>query len=117
MGSFRLAAGTTDGFSVCGHLARSAAFLIFEIEDGRIAARSTQTRVTDQCGNHRTFVEMLGGCRAVICGGIGRAAYDALVCNGIQPIVAAHPISAENAVMQYLSGTLATTDERVCLCG
>jgi predicted Fe-Mo cluster-binding NifX family protein len=117
MESFRLAAGTADGISVCGHLARSAAFLIFEIEDGRIAARGTRTRITDQCGNHRTFIEMLAGCRAVICGGIGQSAYDSLARNGIEPVVAAQPISAEDAVAQYLAGTLATTDERVCLCG
>ena len=87
MSSFRLAAGTTDGSSVCGHLARSAAFLVFEIEEGQIVARSTRTRSTDQCGIHRSFVEILEGCRAVICGGIGQGAYDALVGNGIEPIV------------------------------
>ena len=62
-------------------------------------------------------MEMLEGCRAVICGGIGQGAYDSLVRNGIEPVVTPETITIEDAVAQYLAGTLKTTDERVCLCG
>jgi hypothetical protein len=44
----RIAIATSDGVSVCDHLARS--------------------------GNHAAFVSMLNGCDAVICGGIGEGA-------------------------------------------
>ncbi|MCL4402403.1 MAG: hypothetical protein M1436_07055, partial [Acidobacteria bacterium] len=51
------------------------------------------------------------------CGGIGAGAYNALAAHGITPVVAAGRHPAEEAVALYLAGKLATTDERVCLCG
>jgi predicted Fe-Mo cluster-binding NifX family protein len=108
---------TTDGVSVCDHLARSAAFVVFEMEKGRVVSRSVRSRAADTCGNHRSFVEMLAGCRAVICGGIGQGAVNALAAHGIESLVLAGKMSIEDAAAGYLAGTLATTDERVCLCG
>ena len=117
MHSTRIAVGTTDGVSVCPHLARSASLLVFEIAEGRIISRTDRPRETDQCGNHRTFVELLEGCGAVICGGIGDGAVNSLARHGIQPLVLAAPATVEAAVEGYLKGTLVTTDARVCLCG
>ena len=37
MNSVRLAIATSDGTSVAAHLARSASFLVIEVEDGRFA--------------------------------------------------------------------------------
>ena len=113
----RIAVGTTDGVSVCDHLARSASFLIFDIAGGRAGARSVRKRGTDQCGNHKTFIELLDGCAAVICGGVGQGAVDALAKTGVEVLVLAAPMAVEDAVQGYLAGTLATTTERVCLCG
>lgn len=108
---------TTDGVSVCDHLARSAAVVIFQIENGVIAARSTRSRGTDACGNHGSFIDLLAGCGAVICGGIGHGAVTALAANGIESIVLAGPMSIDDAVAGYIGRTLVTTNERVCLCG
>ena len=112
----KIAIGTVDGVSVCDHLARSSAFLILEIENGRIAATSVRERSRDACGNHASFVDLLAGCRAVICGGIGQGAADALSSHGIEPVVAAARYTAEEAAALYLAGKLATTSVRVCLC-
>ncbi len=112
-----IAIATADGASVADHLARSSAFIVVEIEDGRISSRAVRTRETAECGNHKTFVEMLAGCQAVICGGIGEGAYNSLVKVGIRPVVAADPHTVEDALSQFLAGTLTTTNERVCLCG
>ena len=112
----RIAIATTDGVSVSEHLARSAAFVVLEVEEGRIAGRSVRNRDSEQCGNHQTFVEMLEGCSAVICGGIGQGAFDSLAKHGIKPVVTAGPHSIEDAVAQFLAGTLATSSEFVCLC-
>jgi predicted Fe-Mo cluster-binding NifX family protein len=89
---------------------------VLEVEDGREVARSVRTREADGCGNHRSFVEMLEGCSAVICGGIGEGAFRALRANGISSVVAAGKHSIDEAAEQYLAGTLAVTDEFVCLC-
>lgn len=113
----RIAVGTTDGVSVSGHLARSSAFLFFEVENGCVVGRSVRERGRDACGNHASFVDDLRGASAVLCGGIGAGAYNALAAHGITPVVAAGRHPAEEAVALYLAGKLATTDERVCLCG
>ncbi len=111
------AIGTTDGVSVCDHLARSAAFFVFEVENGAVVGRAVRSREADRCGNHRSFVELLAGCGAVICGGVGQGAVNALTAHGVETIVLAGPMPIEDAAAGYLAGTLATTDEWVCLCG
>jgi predicted Fe-Mo cluster-binding NifX family protein len=115
----RIAIATTDGISVCDHLARSAAFVVVEVNSGVCGARTVRKRGTDVCGNHATFVEMLAGCSAVICGGIGQGAAVSLAAHGIRPLVA--PAAAgkpiDDALRAWLEGRLDTSDERVCLCG
>lgn len=103
--------------SVCDHLARSSAFVVMDVEDGKVSSKSVRERGTDECGNHRTFVELLAGCSAVLCGGIGDGAVTALKAHGIAPVVTASRHAIDEAVSLYLSGKLVTTNERVCLCG
>lgn len=116
MNPTRLAIATSDGISVCDHLARSTAFLIIEIQNGAITSGTFRSRPTDTCGNHRGFVEMLNGAQAVICGGIGQGAADALTASGIEPLVVEGPHSIGDAVNKFLDGSLTLSDERVCLC-
>ena len=75
----RIAIATADGVSVADHLARSAAFIVVDLETG---AREARDRGTDACGNHRSFVDLAAGCRAVICGGVGQGAVNALAARG-----------------------------------
>ena len=112
----RLAIATSDGVQVSPHLARSAAWLVLEIEQGEILSKTVRTRAAESCGNHNSFVGMLTGCDAVICGGIGEGAATALSAAGIAPLVIAQPLTIEQALSAWLAGTLATKDERVCLC-
>ena len=117
MNPTRVAIATTDGVSVCDHLARSASFLVLEIQAGQVVSRTVRSRNADTCGNHRSFVELLDGCSAVLCGGIGQGAANALAAHGVESIVLAGTMTIDDAVAGYLAGTLVTTDERVCLCG
>jgi predicted Fe-Mo cluster-binding NifX family protein len=112
----RIAIATTDGISVCGHLARSTAFLILEIQDGAITSGTFRSRPTDTCGNHAGFVDMLAGSHAVMCGGIGQSAADVLTAHGIEPLVLGGPHSINEAVNEFLAGRLSLTAERACLC-
>ena len=114
----RIAIATTDGVSVCDHLARAAAFIVVEVNSGLPGARVTRARGTEACGNHATFVEMLTGCDAVICGGIGQGAVVSLASHGIRALVspAAAGTSIDDALQAWIDGRLATSDERVCLC-
>ena len=114
----RIAIATADGVSVCDHLARAAAFVVLDVVEGREVARSLRTRGTGACGNHATFVEMLNGCDAVICGGIGQGAAESLAANGIAALVAPSAVGTaiEGAFSAWADGRLATSDERICLC-
>jgi predicted Fe-Mo cluster-binding NifX family protein len=112
-----LGIATTDGVSVCDHLARCAAAVVFEIEDGRIVSRTMRSRAANGCGNHRRFTDLLAGCHAAICGGIGQGAVDALAEQGTESIVLAQPMSIDDAAAAYVAGSLVTTDARTCLCG
>jgi predicted Fe-Mo cluster-binding NifX family protein len=112
-----LAIATTDGVSVCDHLARSAAVVIFEINDGAAVSTSLRSRDSGPCGNHGSFLDLLAGCDTVICGGIGQGAANALTSAGLRSIVLAGAMSIEDAAAGYLAGSLITTDEKVCLCG
>lgn len=110
----QVALATADGVSVADHLARSAAFLIVDVESG---AREWRQRGTDACGSHRSFVDLAAGCRALLCGGVGHGAANALAMRGIECVVLAGPMTMEDALKGYVAGTLVTTDARVCLCG
>ena len=112
----RIAIATTDGASVCDHLAHCSAFIVLEVEDGKVLSRSVRNREAGQCGNHRSFVEMLEGCSAVVCGGIGPGAFDSLAAHGVESVVTAERPTIEEAAARYLAGTLTTTADRICLC-
>jgi predicted Fe-Mo cluster-binding NifX family protein len=118
MESTRIAFATADGVTVCDHLARSAAFVVVEMNSGVPGARTTRARGTEACGNHATFVEMLAGCSVVICGGIGQGAMDSLGAHGIRALVAPASTGApiEDVLQLWMEGRLVTSDERVCLC-
>jgi predicted Fe-Mo cluster-binding NifX family protein len=115
----RIGIATTDGVTVCDHLARAAAFVVVEVNSGVPGARTTRARGTAACGNHATFVEMLAGCDAVICGGIGQGAAVSLAAHGIRALVSptASGTPIDEALQSWIEGRLATSDERVCLCG
>jgi predicted Fe-Mo cluster-binding NifX family protein len=111
-----LAVATADRKTVAEHLARAAAFVVFEIEDGVAGEPAVRERGTDACGNHRTFVELLAGCDAVICGGISDTAEQMLARHGVRSVVSKERPAVEEAVERYLNGLLETTAERACLC-
>src|ERR1017187_8133238 len=114
----QIAIATADGVSVCDHLARSSAFVVEEVTNGVPGARVRRARGTEACGNHATFVEMLTGCHAVICGGIGQGAAVSLAAHGIQALVSpsAAGTSIDDALQAWTEGRLALSDQRVCLC-
>jgi predicted Fe-Mo cluster-binding NifX family protein len=116
MKSVTIAVATADRVSVADHLARCSAFIVLKAEDGQVVSTTTRERKTDSCGNHASFVEMLEGCDAVLCGGIGGGAEHSLAAHGIEAVVTAAPHSIEDAIALYLAGNLATTADRVCLC-
>ena len=125
----RIAIPTDDGASISGHFGRSAAFLIFETEDGRITGRSTRTNhakhTQGSCGQHSAgsqahshtgILSALEGCEVVICAGMGSRAAEALKAGGVREIVVTTPGLVEETVLAFLSGTLTGQAKDFCAC-
>ena len=126
----RIAVPTNDGVSISEHFGRSAAFLIFEIENGQIKSRELKSNgakhshAQEACDHHSTestphnhagILAALEGCEVVICAGMGQRAAEALKGCGTQ-IVTAAPASAQDTVTAYLAGKLSPVREGFCLC-
>ena len=125
----RIAIPTNDGTSISEHFGRSAAFLIFETENGRITSRAMKTNGAHHgqgaCGHHSTeskphshsgIVAALKGCEVVICAGMGSRAAEALKTNGVTQIVVTTPGPAEEIVSAFLAGKLTRKTESFCVC-
>jgi nitrogen fixation protein NifB len=127
----RIAVPTNDGTNISEHFGRSAAFLVFEIENGRIGSRQMRPNAAchshekGACGesggshgshSHAGILAALEGCQTVICAGMGQRAAEALQSAGITPVLAAAQGSAEAAVAAYLRGERAALSEGFCRC-
>lgn len=114
--SFKIAAGTSDQKSICDHFARSAAFVVHEIENGRVVSATVRARGMNGCGDHASFLDLLAGCNVVLCGGISESMEALLITHGIESVVAAGKHSITEAVELYVAGSLPTTSNRSCIC-
>ena len=127
----RIALPTNDGESVSPHFGRSAGFLVFEIEEGRIKSReirpsqSCHPHAEGECGDHAAgnephshagILSALAGCDVVICAGMGWRAAEALKSGGIGEIAITTPRPAEDAVAAFLAGSLGAADQSFCRC-
>ena len=120
---------TNDGTSLAEHFGRSAAFLIFETENGQIKSRAMKTNGAHQaqgtCGhhsaaskphNHAGILAALKGCEVVICAGIGSRAAEALRSAGITEIIVTTAGPSESIVSAFLAGKLAQEPQSFCTC-
>ena len=126
----KIAVPTNDGASISEHFGRSAAFLIFETENGQIKSRELKSNgakhshaqgacdhhsAESKPHNHAGILAALDGCEVVICAGMGQRAAEALKGCGMQ-IVVTSVASAEAAVSAHLAGKLTPTTESFCRC-
>jgi predicted Fe-Mo cluster-binding NifX family protein len=125
----RIAIPTNDGTSISEHFGRSAAFLIYETENGQIKSRAMKTNGAhhgqEACGQHSTeskphshsgIVAALKECEVVICAGMGSRAVEALKANGVTQIVVTTPGPAEEIVSAFLAGKLTSKTGSFCAC-
>ena len=125
----RIAVPTNDGTSISEHFGRSAAFLVYETENGQIKSRAMKTNgahhAQGACGQHSTesqphshsgIVAALKGCEVVICAGMGSRAAEALKANGLTQIVVTTPGPAEEVVSAFLAGKLTSHAGSFCAC-
>jgi predicted Fe-Mo cluster-binding NifX family protein len=129
----RIAVPTNDEKTISRHFGRSAAFLVFDIESGRIVARTL--RPNERCnehghhhgddngahgaqaGGHSAVVAKIADCEMVLCAGMGQHAADALAAKGVKRVFVEATGPAEAIVEAYLAGTLIPAGSAVCRCG
>ena len=127
----KVAVATTDGVVFSQHFGQSAGFVVFEIE-GKVL-KSRELRTNDRTphaqglckGEHGhghgahscgSIADLLRDCDAVLCGGMGAGAANALTQQGIQPLVLPLACSADEAISHYLNGTAQAQPAGFCNC-
>ena len=102
----RIAVTYEDG-NVFQHFGHTETFKVYEVEDGKVVSCS----IMDTNGTgHEALADLLAanGVDALICGGMGQGAKDALTAAGLQ-ICAGAEGSADEAVEAWLRGELVDT--------
>ena len=127
----KIAVPTNDGFSISEHFGRSAGFLVFEVQDGRITARETRANTMQHTHghgdgghhageggehSHAAILSALSGCDVVICAGMGWRAAEALKQGGVGSVIMTEPGPAEEKVSAYLAGKLSSSAPAFCRC-
>ena len=109
-GKMKIAVITDDGQSISRHFGRAAYYQVVTIENGQILSRELRPKLghqhfsTEEHGHehhagqehgfdpaaqqrHNRMAANITDCSAVICGGMGRGAYESLKAMGLQPLV------------------------------
>lgn len=129
----KVAVITDDGKRISQHFGRAAYYQVVSIENGVIVGRELRNKVGHGQfhgqdhghdhghgedapgvphgmgqGSHDKHLEMaanIDDCEAVICGGMGRGAYQSMLVKGIKPLVTDFS-DIDQAALAYAAGTL-----------
>ena len=125
--TMKIAIITDDGKTISQHFGRAPYYLVLTIEEGKIVSRemrdkmghnqfSAQPHTEEPHGEghgmdsashnkHIGMAETIADCKAILCGGMGRGAYESMRQLNIQPIVT-ELSDIETAVQAFLDGKL-----------
>jgi predicted Fe-Mo cluster-binding NifX family protein len=121
----KIAVATADGKTVSQHFGQSRGFIVFTVEGGRIAGREMKSAAdtphnegvcSGQARQGVGIAAMLDGCEALLCGGMGGGAAQAVQQLGLKAMVLAGVQDAEEAVRMYCEGRAATAQTGFCNC-
>jgi predicted Fe-Mo cluster-binding NifX family protein len=123
----KIAAITDDGKLISQHFGRAPYYLVLFIEDGQIVGRELRDKLghdhfmnqphepeqpgqphgmdTASHNKHLQMAEAIADCEALLCGGMGRGAYQSMVVRGIKPVVT-EMREIDQAVMAYIEGKI-----------
>lgn len=130
----KIAAVTEDGTTISQHFGRAHLYFVATIEDGKVVKRETrdkaghhtfgnqahpETAPGEQHGydagaqtRHATMAGTISDCQVLICGGMGRGAYDSMKSYNIEAIVT-DVENIEEAIGLYLENKLPNLNERL----
>jgi predicted Fe-Mo cluster-binding NifX family protein len=129
----KVAVITDDGYEISQHFGRAPYYLVLTIEEGKITQREMRDKLGhaqfggeehhDEPGQahgfgpqahdrHLRMAEAIADCEVLLCGGMGRGAYQSIQARGIRPIVT-DLTSIDEAVAAFVNGTLADLADRL----
>jgi len=125
--TMKIATITEDGKTISQHFGRAPYYLVLTIEEGKIVEREMREKIGhnhfksqshgehdhgadhgNDAGSHMkhsSMAEAIADCKVVICGGMGRGAYESMQQLNIQPIVTVIR-DIETATQAFLDGKL-----------
>jgi predicted Fe-Mo cluster-binding NifX family protein len=121
----KIAIASDDRINLALHFGRTRGFLVYELDGGQIlGSEYVENTFTGHSSNHKfenhghhhshgRILEALHDCDAIISHGMGRRMMDDFERAGKQVFIAS-AASAEDAVKQYLSGSLKHDPSRSC---
>jgi predicted Fe-Mo cluster-binding NifX family protein len=131
----KIAAITEDGTTISQHFGRAPRYAVLTVEDGRVVHRELREKLghsqfhdehahehEDGRGRHgfgqaaddrhSRMSEAIADCEAILCGGMGRGAYESMRQRNIQPVVTDIQ-NIEEAALAYASGQIVDHVERL----
>jgi predicted Fe-Mo cluster-binding NifX family protein len=124
----KIAVITEEGKTISQHFGRAPYYLVLTIEEGKIVDREMREKVghhhshaaeqhahegeghghgsdSDSHQKHVSMAEAIADCKALICGGMGRGAYESMQALNIQPLVTVIK-DIDEAAQAFLDGKL-----------
>lgn len=130
----KIAAITDDGKTISQHFGRAPYYLVITVENGQIVNREMRDKLghaqfgsephaegNDPRGHgfdpaaqnrHTRMAEAIADCEALLCGGMGRGAYESMRARNIRPIVT-DLVSIDEAVRAFIEGRLTDQIDRL----
>ena len=130
----KIAVITENGQTISQHFGRAPYYLVVTIENGQIVSREKRDKLghahfandpheEDKPGQphgfgpaaqnrHVQMAEAIADCQALLCGGMGRGAYESMRARNIQPIVT-DIVSIDEAARAYIEGRLVDQTDRL----
>lgn len=129
----KIAAISDDGATISQHFGRASLYVVFTVENGKIANKETRAKMGHQHfaageshasngerhgfdpgseSKHQSMAQTIGDCQVLLAGGMGWGAYESLKSYNIEPIVT-DATGIEEAVKLYLAGKLPNLMERL----
>jgi predicted Fe-Mo cluster-binding NifX family protein len=128
----KIAVVTDDRETVSQHFGRAQQYVVTTFANGRIENREVRNKLghmhfegehgheddpqhhhgPEAEHRHNAMIEPVENCEALICGGMGSGAYEAIRAQGIRPVVT-DIRSIDDAVKAYTNGQLKDHTERL----
>ncbi len=123
--TMKIALITDDGKRISRHFGRASHYLVLSLENGEVVSRELRPKIShhhtgqgeqehhhdhgeseeQHHQRHVSMAEVISDCEVLICGGMGRAAYESMYRLNITPVVT-ELTDVDEAVKAFLNGEL-----------